>query len=67
VTPGTRQAGEKYAQIVIGNERAAAELTRNEMSVSDRGIYGVSAEAGQPAGLCDAVRATAKVGECSVL
>jgi len=46
---GARQPSKKLAQVVIGDERAASELARHEVSVADCGVHGISAEAGQRA------------------
>src|SRR5262249_28553432 len=42
---GARQPSKKLAQVVIGDERAASELARHEMSIADCGIDAVAAEA----------------------
>ena len=52
---GARQPSKKLAQVVIGDERAASELARHEVSVADRGVHGISAEAGERARLGDRV------------
>src|SRR6516225_10847743 len=62
VATGARQPGKKLAQVIIGDERAASELARHEVSIADRGVHGISAEAGQRARLGDAVRAAAGIG-----
>jgi len=62
VTPGARQPSKKLAQVIIGDQRAAPGLARDEVSVADRGVHGISAEAGQRARLRDAVSAAAGVG-----
>src|SRR6516225_10352031 len=62
VATGARQPGKKLAQVIIGDERAASELARHEVSVADRGVHGISAEAGERARLRDAVRAAASLG-----
>src|SRR5215471_11326000 len=59
---GARQPSKKLAQVVIGDERAASELARHEVSVADCGVHGISAEAGQRARLRNAVRAAASLG-----
>jgi hypothetical protein len=46
VAAGARQPSKKLAQVVIGDERATPELARHEVSVADRGVHGISAEAG---------------------
>jgi len=47
VAAGARQLRKKLAQVVIGDERAAPGLARHEVSVADRGVHGISAEAGE--------------------
>jgi hypothetical protein len=62
VAAGARQPSKKLAQVVIGDERAASELARHEVSIADCGVHGISAEAGERARLRDAVRAAASLG-----
>src|SRR5258708_8585427 len=62
VAAGARQPSKKLAQVIIGDERAASELASHAVSVADRAVHGISAEAGQRARLRDAVRAAASLG-----
>ena len=62
VASGARQPSKKLAQVVIGDERAASELARYEVSVTNRAVHGIAAEASQRARLRDAMSAAADVG-----
>jgi hypothetical protein len=62
VAAGARQPSKKLAEVVVGDERAASELARHEMSVADCGIDPVTAQASEHARLLDAVRTAASLG-----
>jgi hypothetical protein len=62
VATGSRQPSKKLAQVIVRDERAASELARHEVSVADRGLHGIPAEAGQRARLRDAMSTAADVG-----
>src|SRR6516225_8145958 len=63
VATGARQPGKKLAQVIIGDERAASELARHEVSVADRGVHGISAEAGERARFRNGVGKASDIGK----
>jgi hypothetical protein len=62
VTAGARQPSKKLAQVIIGDERASADLAGEESPAADCGVDAVTAQASEHARLLDAVRTAASLG-----